>query len=634
MIKILIVDDQKVVREKLKAILSQDLDLDVVGTAESGEQALELVKKLQPDVVLIDMEMPGMDGVTATRQICQAYPKAKVIILSMHDDDKYITKSIQAGAIGYLLKNTPPPEIKNAVRYVYRGYAQIGPGLLDKLVAGVEFNDSVVQQPPLYEQSEIDKPVSNPVDLTTLPKSDSQPNTPAWKLYSVVSCILLNALIWGFTFVYLKGKSPVYQSEWAVSLPASKSSTSVNLPGIAQAQSNNQSPYDSQVYDPRENYKFLASTEEVLEKAANKLELSRTEFGKAKVQIVDNTTLMRFSIKGKNPQQAQKKAYALQQALNDRLAQLKKQEISEKDNNLKLALSFAKNNLEEAQKRLAEYRTKGNLTSSEQVSLLSRNVEELRRKRAENQAQLQLVTATLNQLSLNLNVSSQKAADAFTLQSDPVFQQHLADYSRITAELVNLEATFLPNSPPVQDKLAEKQASQTALLQRGRTILGKNVSLALLESLSLENNRTTGQKASLYQEIVSLQGQQQGLKAQNQALDQQISQLEARLGKLSGQESILEGLKRDVRIAEAVFSSTITQLDLSKSDILASYPQLQMITAPSLPEQPASPKPLLVLLGSSLASLFLIIGTLSISSPSLPPKPEKTSAKALKLLSS
>ena len=104
MIRILLVDDQKTFREFLKALLESTPDLQVVGTASDGETAIEQVELLQPDVVVIDLEMPNLDGITATQIICKRFSKVKVIIFSMDDSDSSVIKAIQAGAMGYLFK--------------------------------------------------------------------------------------------------------------------------------------------------------------------------------------------------------------------------------------------------------------------------------------------------------------------------------------------------------------------------------------------------------------------------------------------------------------------------------------------------------------------------------------------------
>ncbi len=145
MIRLLLVDDQSLICQGLKAMLSLEDDLEVVGIANNGEQALAQVAALRPDVVLMDVRMPIMDGREATRQICQQYPQIKVLVLSTFDDSQYIADAIRAGAQGYLLKDMPSEELAQAIRAVYRGYAQLAPGLLEKFAETVAAPEAVAQ---------------------------------------------------------------------------------------------------------------------------------------------------------------------------------------------------------------------------------------------------------------------------------------------------------------------------------------------------------------------------------------------------------------------------------------------------------------------------------------------------------
>jgi DNA-binding NarL/FixJ family response regulator len=136
MISLLIVDDQSLVRQGLQAMLELESDLQIVGSADNGKVAIEQVELLHPDIVLMDVRMPEMDGREATLRICEQFPEVKVIVLSTFDDDQYITDSIHAGAKGYLLKDMPVDELAQIIRLVNRGYTHLAPGLMEKLMNG------------------------------------------------------------------------------------------------------------------------------------------------------------------------------------------------------------------------------------------------------------------------------------------------------------------------------------------------------------------------------------------------------------------------------------------------------------------------------------------------------------------
>jgi DNA-binding NarL/FixJ family response regulator len=135
MISLLLVDDQKLIRQGLKALLELETDLQIVGEAENGQIAIDLVRELQPDVVLMDIRMPVMDGVMATQQICEQFPSVNILILTTFDDDNYVSTAIKYGAKGYLLKDTPSEEIAAAIRAVDLGYTHLAPGMMAKIMS-------------------------------------------------------------------------------------------------------------------------------------------------------------------------------------------------------------------------------------------------------------------------------------------------------------------------------------------------------------------------------------------------------------------------------------------------------------------------------------------------------------------
>lgn len=154
MIRILLVDDQHLIRQGLKALLELEPDLEVVGEGENGQTAIALVASLQPDVVLMDIRMPLMDGVAATRTINQQFPGTKVLVLTTFDDDQYVAEALRCGAMGYLLKDTPSEELAVAIRSVYRGYTQLGPGLVKKIMAQLPINaaPNALSPPPSWDE--------------------------------------------------------------------------------------------------------------------------------------------------------------------------------------------------------------------------------------------------------------------------------------------------------------------------------------------------------------------------------------------------------------------------------------------------------------------------------------------------
>ena len=133
-VRVLIADDQALVRGGFRMILEAKEDMEVVGEAGDGAEAVALVEQLQPDVVLMDVRMPGVDGIEATRSIAASGSSARIVILTTYDVDEYVFAALRAGASGFLLKDVRPPELTEAIRIVARGDALLAPGVTRRLL--------------------------------------------------------------------------------------------------------------------------------------------------------------------------------------------------------------------------------------------------------------------------------------------------------------------------------------------------------------------------------------------------------------------------------------------------------------------------------------------------------------------
>ena len=133
-IRVLIVDDQALVRAGFRMILEAQPDLEVVGEAADGSAAIDAVRTLRPDVVLMDVRMPGVDGIEATRRLTEAGVPGKIVILTTYDLDKYVFDALAAGASGFLLKHVPPEELVRGVRVAASGEALLAPSITKRLI--------------------------------------------------------------------------------------------------------------------------------------------------------------------------------------------------------------------------------------------------------------------------------------------------------------------------------------------------------------------------------------------------------------------------------------------------------------------------------------------------------------------
>lgn len=151
-IKILLADDHTIVRKGIRSLLDGEADIEVVGEAENGREVLEKVEKLLPDIVLMDSTMPVLNGLEATRQIAKRFPQVKVLVLTMHTNEEYILQFLQAGAAGYLVKQSAPQELMSAIQAVYRGDCFLSPAISRTIVEEYVRQAKVTDKEDRYDQ--------------------------------------------------------------------------------------------------------------------------------------------------------------------------------------------------------------------------------------------------------------------------------------------------------------------------------------------------------------------------------------------------------------------------------------------------------------------------------------------------
>lgn len=158
-VRVVVVDDNELIRTGLVTVLASDSDIEVVGEAPDGPTGVALTRETRPDLVLMDVEMPGGDGITATADLVASSSPPRVLILTMFDLDEYVVEGLRAGATGFLLKTTPPTELISAVKACAAGDTTVGPSILDRLVA------SYVERPDLTPVARLDQLTERETDV-------------------------------------------------------------------------------------------------------------------------------------------------------------------------------------------------------------------------------------------------------------------------------------------------------------------------------------------------------------------------------------------------------------------------------------------------------------------------------------
>ena len=308
MISLVLVEDQNTILQLLKIYLEQELDIRVVGVSVNGEEAVNQIEQLQPDVVLMDIEMPKLDGLSATRIIVQRCPQTKVVILSTHSGENYVNAARQAGAKAYLLKNTSPQELVETIRIVNQDYFPSEENL-DKSepLKHSEVKSGHQQQSVSMEESK------------TAPIQELSSIKPKALLKYVGVSLVLHLLVWTLPLAYLKFSTPLYTSQWRVKILTTDPRTEkivteeeqiANLPG-------GWSPLLQP--DRIQNYIELATSAQVVAKAADLRGITVEDFGKPKITVQEDNSLLDFSVEGQTPEEAQQKALLFYQVMRKQM---------------------------------------------------------------------------------------------------------------------------------------------------------------------------------------------------------------------------------------------------------------------------------------------------------------------------
>ncbi len=158
-VRVLVADDQELIRTGFTMILSVEADIEVVGQAADGADVVRRVAELKPDVVLMDVQMPGTDGITATEQVVAQHPDTRVLILTTFDDDEYLFAALRAGASGFLLKNCQPDELVQAIRLAANGHALLAPEVTQRVIERSNSHVQRIADPRLDELTEREREV-------------------------------------------------------------------------------------------------------------------------------------------------------------------------------------------------------------------------------------------------------------------------------------------------------------------------------------------------------------------------------------------------------------------------------------------------------------------------------------------
>ena len=418
----------------------------------------------------------------------------------------------------------------------------------------------------------------------------------------VLGCVISVAGIWLLCAIYMLFLPTTYVSKWTFILPGAGAGVSVTLDTIGQTSSVSASPFSSPGLSPKVIYKEIAINDPVLANAAQAMNMKPEEFGKPQIKLIDETTLMLFETKGSSPQLAQDKANAVISAFQQQLDNLRRDEIDRRASSIRETIKGYQDNLKAARQRIFEMQQKSGLVSIDQFNQVTISLEEMRRKLMLARTEADSLEASQGALAAGLGIDSSLASLALSLSANSVFAKALADYSDLSAQVAEQSRIFGSRNP----FLLQSRAKQSAVLEILKKAAKKShVSESEFPDLMIALLASKGRE-QLLKELVAGEAQAEGKKREVQALEHEFKQLDERLNDLTSKAARLEDLKKDHLVAEAVFSSALARVDTNKADLFASYPIVQVLSPPDLPERPAQPRLILAILGGTMGTLLAV----------------------------
>ncbi|TQV73784.1 hypothetical protein FLL45_13015 [Aliikangiella marina] len=428
-------------------------------------------------------------------------------------------------------------------------------------------------------------------------------NPNRWPRYTLVGLGLIG-IVWFLAISYIVVAPPTYRSEWTLVLPGKGAGANVNLVDIGQTSTSAASPYSNSSTSPKANYKAFATSNAVLKNAASSLGMTVSEFGKPRVKLVDQTSLLYFSIDGRTPEVSLQKAQALHKALLGLLDKLRQDEINQHEGSALKALDSYRNKLDDASDQLIRFQSESNLVSMAQFNELVMTIEQLRREKTQSVALLKEIEAKAKKLQQIIDLNSEQAADSLVLQNDSVFQKSMQEFTQAQQRYLTVQSKWGSNHPEVKKAKNDFMATDRTVKLRFKRL----VNAKLPKEASLLTLKSDATRNKLMKDLIEYDVLQKGLKEKVVTLEEIIKRLVKERNELTIPASKLDELIRNHQVAEAIFTSALARTDTTKADVFVSYPLVQLLDTPSLPERPHTPKKLFAFVGAFFSTLFVILG--------------------------
>ncbi|MFT7369521.1 MAG: hypothetical protein ACI94O_000832 [Octadecabacter sp.] len=429
----------------------------------------------------------------------------------------------------------------------------------------------------------------------------------------LATAVLGLTLIWAPLLGYLQTAPLSYRSTTSLIMPGSGASASMNLNGIGQASSYANSAFASNSVSPTETYKRLLGADRIVDAAAASLDLSRSKLGQPRVRLIDQTSLIHFETIGPTPQDAQARGDAILSAFFTELDALRTDEADTRQDSGLKAIADYRASVADTRTQIQALQTSTGLFSVNQYEVLLDQYFKLDDLIMEERANLSDLAAATASLEEQLGLDAVIAAATLKLFANTAYIALLDEIALTEIALTDASAQRYGTRHP------RMQAAQAARDQFASEALPLAQSITGLEAEALSNIDLApdGARAQLLAELVLMHVEVSGATEQLVTLETQKADGQQVIVSFSPTAAKMQDLERDFSVAEAVFASAIARAQSSKSDVYASYPLVQVLENPSLPDKPSSPNQKIVILAGIVASLMLlsslVIGWIRIS---------------------
>ncbi|MCP1199063.1 hypothetical protein [Notoacmeibacter sp. MSK16QG-6] len=410
--------------------------------------------------------------------------------------------------------------------------------------------------------------------------------------------------VWVPIALYVQFAPPSYTSSVSLILPGAGVSSSVNLSEIGQASTSANSPYSSSSISPTVTYQKLVQSGRVIRRASKSAGIDEASFGRPRIKLVDQTSLMTVQMKGGSPGAARERTEALLTAFLAELSDLRDDEMKRREASVTDTVGKYQDAVNEIRDRISAVQVKTGLSSQDQFDDIVRTKEALLSRIADGEAELQNTDRAVDSLAALLGISAEAAARTIKLHVDPEYATLSKSLADETAKLASLGKLYGPRHPEVVSVRERHDGVQSRMVERAVIVTG----LPIEELRGQVERAADGERGSLLSRLVSEVSKRDGQLARLGALRAELRNAETRVVELVTAASQLDKLDRDYKVAEAVFTSALARLNVSKTDVFASYPMVQIAEPPTLPLEPSSPNTLLALFAGVAATLFAIIG--------------------------